>query len=250
MPSLRPRTGRQEPQYPHVQWDSEGGWRVRFSPEEEAALQADRDALPALKAAYEAASAQSQAINEELTLLLEDAKRSGNSNELSKEDWEAWGARIAAAAAAAQERWEPWFGALTRIGDFNSRARDFRMAWEQRLAAILQRLHEPPASAPLPPPPDLVRAAGYPAQITHDEAQKQFVASIAALPGLAGSGSTRTSALRRLEQAVPGYLAALQANGKAIPKPGASETLPTTADLEAEEREWAKPPRYRPHRAD
>lgn len=96
------------------------------------------------------------------------------------------------------------------------------MLWWVRLWS---RVGAPGAAAAQPEPPANEQqdpdhsVRGYRAKVVLTRGGKRWEATVPALPGVVGRGRSAAGAVRQLNGAIPGYLAALEATGQPVPTP-------------------------------
>jgi predicted RNase H-like HicB family nuclease len=201
--------------------------RVLLDDEQPHDLQREDAEYERLMAAHEAASDREQAAFDEWLSLTTAARNQGVGPE---EDtvWKQLTADFEAVRAAERALWAE----LEAIWDrqhLRAAVHDYLQArhllfWVRLWGGVARRVgasgHARDALATQERPAS-VSAAGFSATVRRAERGRGYVATVEALPGLAGEGRTAALALRRLEAAVPGYLAALRATGQPVPDPGA-----------------------------
>ena len=233
-------------------WRTEDGY-VLFDDETPADRQREEDELDRLRAEHDAAFATEDAAFYDWLSLSVGASEQG----VDPEDTVAW-KQISAdydAARAVTKALDAQMEPLSARSQLRSDIATYHQ-WGYPLLLVrlfgsaIRTSRDAPRAGPGSDPdaPIHTHAAGYLTTVKRVASGKGYEATAVALPGLLGTGGTQATAVRRLEQAVPGYLAALRALGRPVPAPPGSDTPDTTplADLEAAERELAKPPRYRP----
>lgn len=231
-------------------WRIDDGY-VLFDDQTQADRQREEEELDRLRAEHEAAFATENAAFYDWLSLSVGASHQG----VDPEDTAAWkqiGADYDAAravTAALDTQMKPlWARSLLRSEIASYHRFSYPLFLVRLFGSAIRASRDAPRAGSDPDAPIHTHAAGYLTTVKRAASGKGYEATAVALPGLSGTGGTQATAVRRLEQAIPGYLAALRALGRPIPAPPGSDTPDTTplADLEAADRELAKPPRYRP----